>query len=99
MRLVAVALVMAFSFPASAASICIDGDNLFSGDVRQIEIYDEVCGVNLGRFQMVGGQKTAGPSNLCLSSAGFITLQHRNITNNGPWIRVSWLKDGECFKP
>ena len=83
---------------ASAASICIDGQYLVSGEQRQISIFDNVCGQNRGNFTMVGGQKTYGIT-VCLSGSGYANVTYRNVTNNSSPVTSSFLHDGDCISP
>ena len=83
---------------ANAASICIDGSFIPTGDTRIISIYDEVCREDKGNFNVVGGGNK--PSvDVCLSDAGYASVVYRNVTNNSPAVRAGWLKDGDCIKP
>jgi len=93
-----VAFALVGRAPAFGATICIDGTFLVSGEQRQISVYDEVCRQDRGVYVMFGDQITGGIF-VCLSESEYATVIYRNITNNGPSVRVSWLKDGDCIKP
>jgi hypothetical protein len=91
-------LTLLASGTANAASICIDGSFIPTGDTRVISIYDEVCRADKGSFSVVGGGQVHG-IDVCLSSGGYASVVYRNVTNNGPATRAGWLKDGDCIKP
>lgn len=97
-RKVVFCLAMLAPGAANAASICIDGSFIFTGDTRVINIYDEVCKTDLGNFTVVGGDYTRGIV-VCLNDSGNASVIYRNVTNNGPAVRAGWLKDGDCIKP
>ncbi|WP_242222532.1 hypothetical protein [Shinella zoogloeoides] len=97
-RKVVFCLAMSASGAANAASICIDGSFIFTGDTRVISIYDEVCKVDRGNFNIVGGGYTHGIE-VCFNDSGNASVIYRNVTNNGPTVRAGWLKDGDCIKP
>ena len=95
---IAFCLALLASGTANAASICIDGSFIPTGDTRVISIYDEVCPGDKGNFNIVGGVQLRG-IDVCFSDAGYASVVYRNVTNNGPATRAGWLKDGDCIKP
>ncbi|MFC6448118.1 hypothetical protein [Shinella zoogloeoides] len=85
------------SAPSYAASICIDGSYIFTGDVRSIEIYDNVCNKTVGTFDVIGGSKRTGIP-VCLNGDN-ASVNYRNVTTNSPVTRKDWLKNGDCITP
>ena len=68
-----------------------------SGDTRVIEVFDVHCNVNRGQHSLTGGGARV-PVRIC-KKPEYWSIKYRNVTNNGDWVEVSLLSDGDEVSP
>ncbi|CAM2194054.1 protein of unknown function [Paraburkholderia kururiensis] len=73
-------------------TIYVDGANILTGEMRTAEVFDLILNRSSGPLSVIGSGNPV-PVEIGVNDSGYGEIKYRNITNNSPWINVSFVND------